>query len=342
MVKDLKNSLDNVVNEKFSNPFWGTLLLSWMVWNWKILILLFFIGEQSLPINKSNLTKYTKIEYVQEFYSDSISLYWGPISSTIIIIVFAPFVVNGAFWLSMKFKVWRLVQKDKLESKRLLTIEKSLELRKALKEKDESIHKIIEEKDDVISLKDSQVSSLQIELSEKGNLVKEVDRKLKELQMEYDNQKIILKEIDNKYQTSKSDLMFERNEKNKHESELSNLRLEYNNSMTISQKYKDELDEIVKENIVLKNEIENKSVERYLFSIIQGDKNLKDAMKKVSTFFYSKVTSLKYNFFSEEELDFFFLHELLVKKDNSIELSDFGKNFVLYYNKMIVINSTRK
>ena len=34
---DVKKSLNSIINERISSPFYGTLILSWLIWNWKYL-----------------------------------------------------------------------------------------------------------------------------------------------------------------------------------------------------------------------------------------------------------------------------------------------------------------
>ncbi|NQY07917.1 MAG: hypothetical protein HRT71_00165 [Flavobacteriales bacterium] len=100
MLSELKKSTNAILYERVISPLFGTFVTSWLACNWKIIYLTLFISEDKISVNK--------IDYiVDELYNIHL-LVTLPLISTAIFITLVPFVSNGAFWLSMKFKMWRI------------------------------------------------------------------------------------------------------------------------------------------------------------------------------------------------------------------------------------------
>lgn len=138
MITDIKKSLNEIIYERTTSPFFGTLITSWLIWNWRIIYLTFFISESKIKQNK--------IEYILANYSDIDHVVWLPIVSTIVLLTIIPFVSNGAYWLSIKFNKWKVDQKNSVDKKQLLTIEQSIELREEVSKQEEKFIKLIENK----------------------------------------------------------------------------------------------------------------------------------------------------------------------------------------------------
>lgn len=49
---DIRKSIDSIINERLSSPFYGTLILSWLIWDWRIIYLTFFVSESKIESNK--------------------------------------------------------------------------------------------------------------------------------------------------------------------------------------------------------------------------------------------------------------------------------------------------
>lgn len=64
MFSEVKKSLEKNLDEKLVSPFWGALIISWIIWNWKAWFILFFIDSNLLMQSKGLL----KIEYILNFY----------------------------------------------------------------------------------------------------------------------------------------------------------------------------------------------------------------------------------------------------------------------------------
>ena len=66
MINELKKSINAALYERAVSPLYGTFLITWSLWNWKIIYLTFFVSENKLEINK--------IDYiVANYYSPEIA-----------------------------------------------------------------------------------------------------------------------------------------------------------------------------------------------------------------------------------------------------------------------------
>lgn len=124
MLEETKKSVESILSQRLTSPFYGTLIISWLIWNWKIIYLTIFVSED-------NITG-TKIEYIVANYNDVNHIVWLPLISTGAILLLLPFITNGAYWLDLIFNKWRVNKKNFVESKQLLTIEDSINLRELL------------------------------------------------------------------------------------------------------------------------------------------------------------------------------------------------------------------
>ncbi|QDW21666.1 hypothetical protein [Flavobacterium sp. KBS0721] len=124
MFDETKKSVESILSQRLTSPFYGTLIISWLIWNWKIIYLTIFVSEDNI--------KGTKIEYIVTNYNDPWLIVYFPLLSTGALLIFLPFVTNGAYWLDLIFNKWRVNKKNFVESKQLLTIEDSINLRELL------------------------------------------------------------------------------------------------------------------------------------------------------------------------------------------------------------------
>jgi len=161
MLSDLRKSINAILFERVTSPLFGTLTISWIVWNWKIIYLTFFISESKVKGNK--------IDYIIENYSDIHLLVTYPLISTLVLITLIPFLSNGAFWLYLKFNRWKIDKKNEVEKKQLLSFEKSLAIRKELKDKEIEFEKLLSDKEEEIELLNIEIKELQKKPQETEN-----------------------------------------------------------------------------------------------------------------------------------------------------------------------------
>jgi hypothetical protein len=150
-MEEIKKSISAILYERTTSPLFGTLIFSWLLWNWKIPYLSFFVSESKLKINK--------IEYIITNYNDSHYLITYPLISTFILLTIIPFLSNGAYWLSINFENWKSKHKNIIESKQLLTVEQSIELREQILKQEERFSKLVQDKNSEIELLKKQIDS---------------------------------------------------------------------------------------------------------------------------------------------------------------------------------------
>ncbi|MCG8734722.1 hypothetical protein [Tenacibaculum finnmarkense] len=166
-MQDIKKSISTIIYERTTSPFYGTLIISWIVWNWKIIYLTFFISENKIAKSK--------IDYIVENYSDTHHIITYPLISTAILITLIPFLANGAYWISLSFSNWKLTKKNLIEKKQLLTVEQSIELREQILKQEERFSKLVNDK----NLEIKQLNDI---ILERNSLKKEIiDDSLKEI-----------------------------------------------------------------------------------------------------------------------------------------------------------------
>ncbi|OFX42215.1 MAG: hypothetical protein A2046_03875 [Bacteroidetes bacterium GWA2_30_7] len=199
-MNDIKKSLNSILYERTTSPFFGTLILSWILWNWKIIYLTIFISEEKIASNK--------IDYIINNFSETHHLITYPLLSTLILLTIIPFFSNGAFWLSLKFNKWKKDQKNIADKKQLLTIEQSIDLRELISKQEERFEKLLNNKNN-----DIKQLNLQLEEYKKSNfnsepIVKEVpevsqnelndlSQKIKQSQYQVDEYNLLIKFIQN-------------------------------------------------------------------------------------------------------------------------------------------------
>ncbi|MCP4460990.1 MAG: hypothetical protein GY816_23665 [Cytophagales bacterium] len=50
---ETRKSINSALYERVSSPLYGTLIISWLVWNWEIVYLTFFVNESRIEMTKS-------------------------------------------------------------------------------------------------------------------------------------------------------------------------------------------------------------------------------------------------------------------------------------------------
>ncbi|WP_157207047.1 hypothetical protein [Mariniflexile maritimum] len=148
-MEETKNSFKDALKERISNPFLGKLFLAWMIWNWKITYVTFFVSENRLNENR--------LEFVSDYLSadcpfDFFNIYIVPILITIILIWLFPYITHEAYKASEKFRK-----------------------KKALKKKNTD--------DEINNFKDQEIQILNKQISEITENKKELDSIIEELKL---------------------------------------------------------------------------------------------------------------------------------------------------------------
>ncbi|GGG27144.1 hypothetical protein GCM10011344_29880 [Dokdonia pacifica] len=151
-LKEFGNSINKILNERLSSPFYGSLIVSWLIINWKIIYLTLFVDSKEIVGNK--------IDFIIDNYSDQWYLIWFPLISTILLICVVPFITYGAYWLSLFFNDLRQKRKIEVEKSQVLTVEQSLQIRAEIQNQKITFNGLLDEKNDEISLLKKEIEIL--------------------------------------------------------------------------------------------------------------------------------------------------------------------------------------
>jgi hypothetical protein len=157
MINDFKKSVNNVLYERLISPLFGTFLLSWSTWNWKIIYLTFFVD--------SNKIESQKIDYIISNYYDKFDLLLWPTISTIGLLIIYPFLAVGAFYVSLRFKKWKIDIRNKQEDLQVLSIDDSIELREEIRNQSERFDRLLSGKNKELETLRSSVENYKKQLS---------------------------------------------------------------------------------------------------------------------------------------------------------------------------------
>lgn len=163
---DFKKSISAILYSRLTSPLFGSFFFSWLVWNWKILLVLFFVDADQLYT--------TKFEYIEECLLNSSTGLWYPIASTLFIILIYPWIEEVAYKLSLWFKRRKNEFKQTLENEQLLSVEQSIQLRMEIANQNGRFKDMLAEKDREIQIRDIQID----ELSEQLEQLKEERRRV--------------------------------------------------------------------------------------------------------------------------------------------------------------------
>ena len=171
MIEEFKKSVNSILHERVTSPFWGAFIISWIVCNWEVLYLTIFISDDKISINK--------LDYInQKLDLNVYSLILIPLLLTFCILAILPFISNGAYWIYLKFHNWRVLKKREVESTVTLTLKESLELRNEILKQEERFQKLNIEKDERIINLNNQNNKLQESLDKQRELLKQKEDSL--------------------------------------------------------------------------------------------------------------------------------------------------------------------
>lgn len=162
-MEDYLKSIKAILYDRITSPFYGTLIISWLLWNWEIPYVTFFVSESKICG--------TKIHYIIENCGNLNNLLLFPLISTVFLILVIPFVSNGAFWITHKFDTWRINKRNELDNKQLLTLAHSIALRTEMLELEGKIEKQLNSKDLEIKQLNGQIENFVNLVSEKEKLI---------------------------------------------------------------------------------------------------------------------------------------------------------------------------
>ena len=137
MPSELRKSISSIFEERITSPFYGSFIFSWLVWNWQIIYLTFFVSQDAVkPL--------TKIDYILSHYSSVLTLLVFPFGSALFLIVAVPWLANRLYKVHLYYEKERTTWKEQFDSKRRLTIERSAQILNDMLEQETKHQKQIE------------------------------------------------------------------------------------------------------------------------------------------------------------------------------------------------------
>ena len=180
-MSDLTTSIKEIFNERISSPFYGSLIVSWLLWNWEIPYVTFFIDQSRLG------DSINKIDYIFKHCDSWMLLLVAPLLSTGAIIFLLPYLTNYASKITAKFDRKRKDAQIEINRTQLLTIDQSVKILRQLEEQENSFKILLSSRDTEIDLLKKQLeSALKVEPTSKNkdlqNLLNSKAQEIKELQ----------------------------------------------------------------------------------------------------------------------------------------------------------------
>jgi hypothetical protein len=173
-MNDFYKSIKAILYDRITSPLYGTIIVSWLLWNWKIPYVTFFVSEENLPN--------TKIDYILSTNKNIGPLIFYPLISALIIITIIPLISNGAYWITLQYDQWRIDKKNIAERKQILTLEQSIELHKEVENVNNSLAKTILTKDTEIKGLKMQISEASNQIDVKKTEINEINKTVKKLE----------------------------------------------------------------------------------------------------------------------------------------------------------------
>lgn len=147
MIDEFKKSVNATLYERTTSPLFGTFFFSWIVWNWKIILVVFFTATKDLKLNNTPTTKFQYIE--------SKLIHWDiglvfPLISTLLILTLYSWLALLSYRLWLYFDNEKNRAKNTIEKAKFLTIEQSMKLRLEIATQEDKFVKMLEEKENLI------------------------------------------------------------------------------------------------------------------------------------------------------------------------------------------------
>ena len=161
-------SVKAILYDRITSPFYGTLIVSWLIWNWRIVYLTIFISEDSLD-------GVMKIDYIVEHYVNISCLVWLPLGSTVVLIGGMPVITNLAYNVSMYYNNKLKIIKQAFEDEQLLTVKESIELKMQIKNQEEKFDKLLNDKQ-------KEIEALKAKENKYLELIDDLEKKMNEAQ----------------------------------------------------------------------------------------------------------------------------------------------------------------
>lgn len=169
MIKDITNSIKAALYQRVSSPLYGTYIFSWFLFNWNIVLPLFFgVDKFDIRLESFKTSLYT---------SESVFIYstiWFPFLMTVTILGLQPLLQRFLFIYTEWNKSEGLKRRDNFSSEIMLTLEQSNELRASF----QNLQKFHQE---ILRNKESEIEEYKQQLVIKEEINNRLNKKNMEL-----------------------------------------------------------------------------------------------------------------------------------------------------------------
>lgn len=188
MIDDLVKSFKATLYERVISPLFGAFILSWCLWNWKILVLLFFGNDETASLRIEHIEQ---IPYLSAWFGYG---YYGldggithllilPLLSALFFIFVYPYPNRWVYAFS-KSRAEELIKlKNEIEKKTPVPQDKYDKLVLQVNEKERETVSLLEERN-------STISALDRENKELKDKIFELNKKVVEVEENYNNKNI--------------------------------------------------------------------------------------------------------------------------------------------------------
>ena len=151
MLDEFRKSIQLILHERITSPLSGAVILSWLVWNWRIPYFLLF--------SDSSLTLSGRITHVEAHflnYSENVIL---PLVSALFLVLVYPFATTGALSVWLRFRKWQNSIRNQIDGSQLLTLEQSVQIKLQMRRQ-------LSDLADLIRARDEEIEALRAEKKE--------------------------------------------------------------------------------------------------------------------------------------------------------------------------------
>lgn len=179
------NKLTNPLAERARSPFFGTFIISWLIWNWRIVITV-------LMPNQTNRGKIGLIQYISENYLNTYDCFVIPLIVSLVYIFLLPLIDLGLMEYTEVQKRKKVDKKLKIGRKHKVSGDIYYDLKLQF-EKEKK--KIIEA--------DSRTKKLKAQISERDTRISELNTQVLESKNSYDRVRGHFDNLNNRHDISK-------------------------------------------------------------------------------------------------------------------------------------------
>ncbi|MFZ3433758.1 hypothetical protein [Vibrio harveyi] len=158
MLTDATNSVKAYLYERAVSPLLGSLIISWCVWNYKFLFLLF-----------SSLKYSEKLRFIHVLYSSDYEVYLQgmlfPLLTSMVYIFVFPYPSQVVYRFSLHRQKILNDLKNELQENELLTLEQSKAIRSQLVDVEKQFDEQVERKDRIIEARDREIAELREQIA---------------------------------------------------------------------------------------------------------------------------------------------------------------------------------